>query len=142
MATLKPMDQRMDLTAIKAKIAAGVLPQRNGVAVRQARYVAGVCVGCDATFGASDVGVEFFVSGRGRRLLHADCYVMWSEACAETVAAFALCKVCGKSIEGGTPRYRLGGGLASIHVECRDTIKPQWPRPGSRSNGESSQPAA
>jgi hypothetical protein len=131
----------MELMAIKAKIAAGVLPQANGVAVRQARYVSGVCVGCDAAFGANDVGVEFFVSRRGRRLLHADCYVMWTEACAETVAASALCKVCDKPIKGGTPRYRLGGGLGSVHVECRDTIKPQWPRPGSRFHGESS-PAA
>jgi hypothetical protein len=83
----------MDFTVIKAKIAAGVLPPRNGVAVRQARYVSGVCVGCGATFGASDVGVEFFLFGRGRRFLHADCYVMWTEACAETVAALALCRV-------------------------------------------------
>jgi hypothetical protein len=119
----------MDLTAMKAKIAAGVLPRTNGVAVPHARYVSGVCVGCDAAFGASEVGIEFFFSGRGRRLLHADCYVMWTEACAETVAVLALCKVCDRPIKGGTPRYRLGGGLASVHVECRDMIKPQWPRP-------------
>jgi hypothetical protein len=124
-ATLKCMD----LTAMKAKIAAGVLPRTNGVAARHARYVSGLCVGCDATFGASEVGIEFFVSGRGRRSLHADCYVMWTEACAETVAVLALCKVCDRPIKGGTPRYRLGGGLASVHVECRDMIKPQWPRP-------------
>lgn len=134
-----PTLKRMDLTAIKAKMAAGVLPQTNG-AVRHARYVSGICVGCDATFGPREVGVEFFVSGRRRRLLHADCYVRWTEACAETVAALALCKVCGKLIKGGTPRYRLGGGLASIHVECRDMIKPQWPRPRRRSSGESSRP--
>jgi hypothetical protein len=132
----------MDLMAIKAKIAAGLLPQTNSVAVRHARYVSGVCVGCDAAFGASEVGVEFFVSGRGRHLLHADCYVMWTEACADTLAGSAVCKVCGKLIKGGTPQYRLGGGLASVHVECRDTIKPRWPRPGSQSNGASSRPAA
>ena len=132
----------MDLADIKAKLAAGVLPKTNGVAVRHARYVSGVCVGCDTTFGANEVGVQFFVSGRGRRLLHADCYVMWTEACAETVAALALCKICGKPIKGGTPRYRLGGGLVSVHVECRDTITPRWPRPGSRSNGASSRPTA
>jgi hypothetical protein len=131
----------MDLRVIKAKIAAGVLPQTNGVAVRHARYVSGGCVGCDTTFGGGDVGVQIFVSGKSR-LLHADCYVMWTEACAETAAASALCKVCEKQIRGGTPRYRLGGGLASVHVECRDTIKPQWSRPQSRSNGESSRPAA
>src|SRR5688572_8860755 len=101
----------MDLAVIKAKIAAGILPQTNGVAVRHARYVSGVCVGCDATFGANEVGIQFFAPGRGRCLLHADCYVMWTEACAETVVASVLCKVCAKLIKGGTPRYRLGGGL-------------------------------
>src|SRR5687768_2229183 len=43
--------RRMDLTVIKAKIAAGVLPQANGVSVRQTRYVSGVCVGCDGIIG-------------------------------------------------------------------------------------------
>jgi len=132
---------RMDLTAIKAKIAAGVLPRTNGVGVRHARYVSGVCVGCDMAFGADAVGVHLFVSGR-RRLLHADCYVIWMEACAETVAALAICKVCENPIQGGTPRYRLGGGLATVHVKCRDMIKPQWPRPPRRSSGESSQPVS
>ena len=139
---MAPTLKRMDIRAIKAKIAAGVLPQTNGGTVRHARYVSGVCVGCDAAFGPNEVGVEVFVPGRARRLLHADCYVMWTKVCADTLAGSALCKVCDKLIKGGTPRYRLGAGLASVHVECRDTIKPQWPRPGSRSNGESSRPAA
>src|SRR5687768_10358794 len=56
--------RRMDLTVIKAKIAAGVLPQANGVSVRQTRYVPGVCVGCDGMIGADDVGVQFFGAGR------------------------------------------------------------------------------
>jgi hypothetical protein len=131
----------MDVIDMRAKIAAGVLPQSNRVAAHPARSVSGVCVGCNVTFGASDVGVRIFFSGK-RRLLHADCYVMWTEACAETVAALALCRVCENPIKTGTPRYHLGGGLASVHVECRDTIKPQWPRPQARFNGATSRPAA
>ena len=118
----------MELTAIKAKIAAGVLPKKEDVAIRPARYVSGICVACDTPLRASDVSVEFFVSDGGRCLLHTDCYVMWTQACAETRAATELCKVCGETIRSGTPHYRLGGGLASVHVECRDAIKPQWPR--------------
>jgi hypothetical protein len=120
----------MDLTTIKAKIATGVLPKKGDVVIRPARYVSGVCVACDTPLCASDVCVEFVVvSDGGRCLLHTDCYVMWTQACAETWAATALCTVCGGTIRSGTPHYRLGGGRASIHVECRDTIKPRWPRP-------------
>ena len=119
----------MDLTAIKAKIAAGVLPKKEDVAIRPARYVSGICVACDTPLRASDVCVEFFVvSDGGRYLLHNDCFVMWRHACAEAAAAPALCQVCGETIGSGEPRDRLGGGLARVHVECRDAIKPQWPR--------------
>lgn len=118
----------MDLTAIKGKIAAGVLPETKDVAIRPARYVSGICVACDVPFCASDVGVEFFVSDGRRCLLHTDCYVIWTQACAETRGATALCRACGETIRSGTPNYRLGGGLARVHVECRDAIKPQWPR--------------
>jgi hypothetical protein len=38
-----------------------------------------------------------------------------------------LCTVCGKPIEHGMPRYRLNGGLASVHVECRGKAKPKSP---------------
>ena len=71
----------MDITAIKAKIAAGVLPPVNYVVAPQARFTPGVCVGCDTTVGGSQIAV-FFDTASGRRLLHVDCYVMWSEACA------------------------------------------------------------
>lgn len=125
--------RRMDLTIIKAKIAAGVLPQANGVSVRQTRYVSGVCVGCDGTIGADDIGIQFFGAGRRRCLLHADCYVMWTEACAEAVA-LSLCKICKKAIKGGAPRYCLDG-FANIHVACRDKIKPHWPRPRQQEPG-------
>jgi hypothetical protein len=131
----------MDVIDMKAKIAAGVLPQSNRVAAHHVRYASGLCVGCDVDFGASEVGVQIFASGK-RRLLHADCYVMWTEVCAETVAALALCPLCGRAIHGGAPRYHLGGGVASVHINCRDTIKPQWPRPQARSNGASARPAA
>ena len=73
----------MDLTTIKAKIAAGVLPSTNRVAaVRHVRYTAGVCAGCDEAFSADAVGGVQLDTGSGRHFLHADCYVMWSEACA------------------------------------------------------------
>jgi hypothetical protein len=62
----------MDLTATKAKVAAGVLPETNDVAVRPARYVSGVCVGCHARFRTSDVGVEFFVSDGASRVPRRD----------------------------------------------------------------------
>ncbi len=117
----------MDLSAIGARIAAGMLPHANDVTARHVRNASGVCVGCDVSFGGRDVGVQIFVSGK-RRCLHADCYVMWMEACGDVLAAMALCKVCGEAIKGGTPRYSLGSGPASVHVECRDTIKPEWPR--------------
>jgi len=74
----------MDLTSIKAKIAAGVLPSRNGVPVRHVRYTAGVCAACDEAFSSDAVGGVQFETGSGTtRLLHVDCYVMWSEACAD-----------------------------------------------------------
>jgi len=115
----------VDLTVIKAKIAAGVLPKKEDVAIRPARYVSGICVACDTSLRASDVCVEFFVVAEGGRcLLHNDCFVMWRHACAEAPAATALCQVCGETIRSGVPRDRLGGGLASVHVECRDAIKP------------------
>jgi hypothetical protein len=38
-----------------------------------------------------------------------------------------LCVVCHKSLEDGAPRYRLKGGIASAHLECRDKIKPESP---------------
>ena len=72
----------MDLTIIKAKIAAGVLPSTKTVAVRNVRYTAGVCAGCDEAFSADSVGGVQLDTGSGRRFLHADCYVMWSEAAA------------------------------------------------------------
>jgi hypothetical protein len=71
----------MDLAAMKAKLVAGVLPQAQDVAVRLVRYASGVCVGCDGAIGPSDVGVQFDADS-GRRLLHPDCYVLWTEACA------------------------------------------------------------
>lgn len=71
----------MDLTSIKAKIAAGVLPSANGVGVHAIRYVAGVCVGCDMTIRWSDLCIQFGVGSR-ESLLHADCYVLWTEACS------------------------------------------------------------
>jgi hypothetical protein len=46
----------------------------------------------------------------------------------ETNKPRPLCTVCGKPIEHGAPRYRLNGGLASAHAECRDKIKPEVPR--------------
>ena len=72
----------MDITAIKAKIAAGVLPAVNGVVVHQTRFTRGICAGCDTTVNATEIGVRFDTSS-GRYLLHVDCYVMWSEACAQ-----------------------------------------------------------
>jgi hypothetical protein len=77
-----PMWKRMNLKAIKAKIAQGVLPHVNGIAVGHVRYASGVCVGCDAALDADDIGVQFD-SDSGKRLLHVDCYVMWTEACAD-----------------------------------------------------------
>jgi hypothetical protein len=123
----------MDLTVIRAKITAGVLPQVNDASARQARYVSGVCVGCDGTIGANDICAQFFGTGRSRCLLHADCYVMWIEACAEGIA-LSLCKICKKVIKAGAPRYRLDG-FANIHVACRDSIKPHWPRPTQQRPG-------
>lgn len=73
----------MDLTTIRAKIAAGVLPSTNGVAVRHVRYIAGVCAGCDEAFSSDAVGGVQLETGSGKHFLHADCYVMWSEACAD-----------------------------------------------------------
>jgi hypothetical protein len=70
----------MDLTTIKAKISAGVLPQVNGIAVQHVRFPSGVCDGCDERIATTDIGVQFDAD-RGRRLLHVDCYVMWTEAC-------------------------------------------------------------
>ena len=73
----------MDITsAIKAKIATGVLHSVNGVVVHQARSTPGVCVACDTTVAATDIGVQFDTAS-GRCLLHVDCYVMWSKACAD-----------------------------------------------------------
>jgi hypothetical protein len=48
----------------------------------------------------------------------------------ETKKPRPRCAVCGKPIEHGTPRYQLfhDGGLASVHVECHDTVKPDLPR--------------
>jgi len=54
----------MDLTSIKAKIAAGVLPSANGVGAHAIRYVAGVCVGCDMTIRWSDLCIQFGVGSR------------------------------------------------------------------------------
>jgi hypothetical protein len=72
----------VDLTSIKAKIAAGALPATNGIAVHRVRYLAGVCAACDETFSSDAIGGVQFDAGSGGRLLHVDCYVMWSEACA------------------------------------------------------------
>jgi hypothetical protein len=73
----------MNLTSIKAKIAAGVLPATNGIAVHRVRYTAGVCAGCEETVPSDDVGGVQFDARSGGHLLHVDCYVMWSEACAD-----------------------------------------------------------
>jgi hypothetical protein len=75
----------MDLTAMKAKIAAGALPSVNGVAVEHVRFASGVCVGCDAPLVADGVGSVQFEVDREKRLLHVDCYVMWTEACGDSV---------------------------------------------------------
>lgn len=123
----------MDLTVIKAKIAAGILPRTNGVAERTARFVAGVCIGCDGTIRTDEVGIQLCGPGP-RSLLHADCYVMWTEVCAEGVIASPLCNICDKAIPSGTPRYRLGR-LAIVHVACRDKIKPHWRRSGHQEPG-------
>jgi hypothetical protein len=72
----------MNLTAIKAKIAAGVLPQINGLAVSHVRYASGLCVGCDAALNVSDFGVQFD-AGNGTQSLHVECYMMWTEGCGE-----------------------------------------------------------
>jgi hypothetical protein len=67
----------MDLTtAIKAKIAAGVLPHANGIAVDHV-------VGCDTPFASDGVGGVQFDAGSEKRLLHVECYVVWTEACAD-----------------------------------------------------------
>lgn len=116
----------MDLAVIRAKIAARILPPTNGAAERTARYVSGVCVGCDGTITAAEIGVQL-CGPRQRALLHADCYVMWTRVCAEHVIAAPLCNICDKTIHSGTPRYRLGG-LGIVHLACRDKIKPRWPR--------------
>ena len=71
----------VDLVAMKARLVAGVLPRAEDVAVRFVRHASGVCVGCDGTFASNHVGVQFD-AGRGRRLLHPDCYVLWTAACA------------------------------------------------------------
>jgi len=73
----------MDLAVIKAKIAAGVLPSVNGIAVQQVRFVEGICIGCDARIPSDDVGGVAFEVDKEKRLLHPDCYVMWTEACAD-----------------------------------------------------------
>jgi hypothetical protein len=116
----------MDLTVIQAKIAAGVLPQTNGAAERAARYVSGVCIGCDGTITANEIGIQL-CGPRHRGLLHADCYVTWTKVCAEHVVASPLCSICDEAIQSGTPRYRLGA-LGIVHLACRDSIKPRWPR--------------
>lgn len=70
-----------EVARIKAKIASGVLPRQvDDVAIRFARYAVGICVGCDGAFRTNDVGVQFHGEG-GRRFLHPDCYVLWTEAC-------------------------------------------------------------
>jgi len=73
----------MDSTTIKAKIAAGLLPLANGVVVHHhTRLTPGVCAGCDQPVSTIDIGVQFDTAS-GMRLLHVDCYVTWSEACAD-----------------------------------------------------------
>ncbi len=116
----------MDLTVVQAKIAAGILPQTNGTAERMARYVSGVCIGCDGPITADEIGIQL-CGPRQRALLHADCYVMWTKVCAEHLIASPVCNICDTTIQSGTPRYRLGG-LGVVHLACRDTIKPRWPR--------------
>jgi hypothetical protein len=100
----------MDLPTVKAEDRGGTLPEANGVTARHVRHGSGVCVECDVAFGANDVGVQILASGQ-RRL-----------ACADVVAVLTRGKVCG--INSG-PRASVspGGGLANIHVGCRDTIK-------------------
>jgi hypothetical protein len=74
----------MDLTtAVKAKVAAGVLPHANGIAVDHVRFMSGVCVGCDTPFASDGVGGVQFDAGSEKRLLHVECYVVWTEACAD-----------------------------------------------------------
>jgi hypothetical protein len=72
----------MDLRIIQAKVAAGVLPKANGIAVHHVRFPSGVCDGCDERVARTDIGVQFDTAS-GKRLLHVDCYVMWSDACAD-----------------------------------------------------------
>ena len=72
----------MDLTSIRAKIDAGVLPATDGIAVHSVRFTTGVCAACDETVKSDDVGAVQLDAGGGH-LLHIDCYVMWSEACAD-----------------------------------------------------------
>jgi hypothetical protein len=77
----------MDLAAVRAKLSAGLLPHARDVGVHFVRYASGVCAGCDMNFVGSDVGVQFD-SGNEKRLLHPDCYVMWTEACADQLSEY------------------------------------------------------
>jgi hypothetical protein len=72
----------VNLTALKAKIAAGVLPSANGVIVDHVRFTSGLCTGCDAPLVCDGIGGVQFTAGSAKHLLHVECYVMWTEACA------------------------------------------------------------
>jgi hypothetical protein len=105
----------MDLSAIGAKIAAGILPHANDVTARQVRYASGVCVVCDASFGGRDVGVQIFVSGR-RRWVQAHCGIPSSRPSAGDARA----------LQDGQGSLLVGGALDNAHnnkgkvmVTCR-----------------------
>ena len=70
----------MGITVVQAKLAAGMLPVAQDVAIRFVPDAAGVCVACDLILDATEIGVAF-EGGGVPRLLHVDCYMVWTEAC-------------------------------------------------------------
>ena len=69
----------MDLSAVRAKIEGGILPQTDWDRTRLIVGAWGMCVVCEQATSPVDMAVECY---RAQLIftLHPDCYVMWQEA--------------------------------------------------------------
>ena len=69
----------MELSRVRAKLAAGILPRTDWDRTRLALGGQGACFVCEEATSPVDMTVECYRAGV-IFTLHPDCYVMWEEA--------------------------------------------------------------